>query len=87
MKKIKIRDRKIWSHAGKILIGLVLVSMVGGLSPLPAFGQGRRGGGPHDRDRFERRDRDRGSGWLLPPAGISRLSTLTSWLWAAYGVY
>ncbi len=59
MKKIKIRDKKIWSTAGKILVGLVLVSMVGGLSPLPANGEDFRRGGPHDRDRFERRDRDR----------------------------
>jgi hypothetical protein len=60
MKKIKIRDRKIWAIAGKILFGLVLVSMVGGLSPLPALGEDYRRGGPPDRDRYEHRDRDRG---------------------------
>jgi len=59
MKKIKIRDKKIRSTAGKIIIGLVLASMVGGLSALPALGKDFRRPTPPDRDRYERRDRDR----------------------------
>jgi hypothetical protein len=59
MKKIKKRDKKIRSTAGKIIIGLVLASMVGGLSALPALGQDHRRPVPPDRDRFERRGPDR----------------------------
>jgi len=68
MKKIKKRDKKIRSTVGKIIIGLALASMVGGLSALPALGQDRpirasdrnrvERRGP-DRDRFERRGPDR----------------------------
>ena len=59
MKKIKIRDKKIRSTAGKIIIGLILTTMVGGVSALPAFGQDHRRQPPPDRDRYERPDRDR----------------------------
>ena len=59
MKKIKIRDKKIRSTAGKIIVGLVLASLVGGLSALPALGQDHRRSAPPDRDRYEHRGRDR----------------------------
>jgi hypothetical protein len=59
MKKIKIRDKKFRSTGGKIMIGLVMASMIGGLSALPAFGQEHRRPAQHDRERYERRDRDR----------------------------
>ncbi len=59
MKKIKIRDKKLRSTAGKIIIGLILASMVGGVSALPAFGQDHRRQPPPNRDRYDRRDRDR----------------------------
>ncbi len=59
MKKIKIIDKKIRSTAGKIMIGLVLASLVGGLAVFPAFGEDSRRHDPRDRDRVERRDRDR----------------------------
>lgn len=59
MKKIEIINKKIRSTAGKIMIGLVLASLAGGLSALPALGEDSRRRDPRDRDRFERRDRDR----------------------------
>jgi len=66
MKKIKKRDKQIRSTVGKIMIGLALVSMVGGLSALPAFGQPRHWGPPRgDRyygDRYYHR-----RGYYYPP--------------------
>ncbi len=59
MKKIKSIGEKIRAKAGKIMIGLVLASLVGGLSALPAFARDFRRDPPPDRDRYERRDRYR----------------------------
>ena len=59
MKKIKIRDKKIRSTAGKIIVGLILASMIGGVSALPVLGQDHRRSAHPAQDRYERRDRDR----------------------------
>lgn len=58
MKKIKILGKKIRSNAGKIMVGLVLASLVGGLSVLPVYARDFRRP-PPDRDRYEHRDRYR----------------------------
>ncbi|MBI4767417.1 MAG: hypothetical protein HY787_22965 [Deltaproteobacteria bacterium] len=59
MKIIKILDERMRSIAGKIIMGLLLASLAGGLSVLPAFGEDFRRHDPRDRGRYERRDRDR----------------------------
>jgi hypothetical protein len=59
MKIIKIIGKKIRTIAGRTIIGLVLASLVGGLSALPAFGEDFKRPASRDRDRYERRDRDR----------------------------
>jgi hypothetical protein len=59
MKVVKIIGEKIKTIAGRLIFGLVLASLVGGLSALPAFGEDFKRPAYSDRDRYERRDRDR----------------------------
>jgi hypothetical protein len=48
------------SKAGKIIMGLVFASMVGGLTAGPALGRDDyRRPGPYDHGRYERRGHDR----------------------------
>jgi len=45
------------SRAGKIMMGLVLASMIGGMDVMPAFGDNHRG--RNDRGRYEHRKHKR----------------------------
>jgi hypothetical protein len=57
MKPVKITGKRIRTMAGRIIIGLVLSSLVGGLGALPAYARDFRPS--PDRDRIERHhDRD-----------------------------
>ena len=61
-----MRISSIWkfrSVAGKIIMGLVFATMVGGIDVVPALGDDHDRGGKHDNRRYEDRgrghDRDR----------------------------
>jgi hypothetical protein len=55
MKIIKIIGKKIRTIAGRTIIGLVLASLVGGLSALPAFGEDFKRPASRDRDAYYHR--------------------------------
>jgi len=60
MKNSTTGVRKFRPIAGKIMMGLVFASMIGGLSAGPALGRDDfRYPGPYDQGRYERRGQDR----------------------------
>ncbi len=59
MKTTRMIGKKVKKVAGKTIIVGALAILVGGLSALPASADNFRRSAPHDRDRYESRDRDR----------------------------
>lgn len=59
METTKMISKKVKKVAGKTIIVGVLAILVGGLSVLPVSADNFRRSAPHDRDRYESRQRNR----------------------------